>query len=115
MLRAGLVALAMVFTMDAALAQWGPPSGRSSYTRPPPQDGFFSNFWNDDDDDLYERRRPAGPRVQSGGDRPYISSIQPKRVSFPNSYAAGSIVIDHQGRHSFSSSHETRRFAIRFR
>lgn len=101
MLRAGLVALAMVFTMDAALAQWGPPSGRSSYTRPPPQDGFFSNFWNDDDDDLYERRRPAGPRVQSGGDRPYISSIQPKRVSFPNSYAAGSIVIDHQGRQLF--------------
>ena len=101
MLRAGLVALAMVFTMDAALAQWGPPSGRSSYTRPPPQDGFFSNFWNDDDDDLYERRRPAGPRVLSGGDRPYISSIQPKRVSFPNSYAAGSIVIDHQGRQLF--------------
>jgi lipoprotein-anchoring transpeptidase ErfK/SrfK len=101
MLRAGLVALAMVFTMDAALAQWGPPTGRSSYTRPPPQDGFFSNFWNDDDDDFYERRRPMGPKFQSGGDRPYISSIQPKRVSFPNSYTVGSIVIDHQGRQLF--------------
>jgi len=100
MLRAGLVALAMVFTMDAALAQWGPPSGRSSYTRPPPQDGFFSNFWNDDDD-LYERRRPMGPKFQSGGDRPYIGSLQPKRVSFPNSYAAGTVVIDNQGRQLF--------------
>jgi lipoprotein-anchoring transpeptidase ErfK/SrfK len=100
MLRAGLVALAMVFTMDAALAQWGPPYGRSSYSRPPPQDGFFSNFW-DDDDDIYERRRPMGPKFQSGGDRPSISPIQPKRVSFPNSYAAGSIVIDHQGRQLF--------------
>jgi lipoprotein-anchoring transpeptidase ErfK/SrfK len=102
MLRVGLVALAMVFTMDAALAQWGPPYGRSSYSRPPPQDGFFSNFWDDDDDDYSERRRrPVGPRFQSGGDRPYISSIQPKRVSFPNSYAAGSIVIDNQGRQLF--------------
>jgi lipoprotein-anchoring transpeptidase ErfK/SrfK len=90
----------MVFTMDAALAQWGPPYGRSSYSRPPPQDGFFSNFW-DDDDDIYERRRPMGPKFQSGGDRPSISPIQPKRVSFPNSYAAGSIVIDHQGRQLF--------------
>ncbi len=100
MLRAGLVALAMVFTMDAALAQWGPPYGRSSYSRPPPQDGFFSNFW-DDDDDVYQRRRPVGPKFQSGGDRPYISSIQPRRVSFPSSYAAGSIVIDTKGRQLF--------------
>ena len=100
MLRAGLVALALVFTMDAALAQWGPPYGRSSYSRPPPQDGFFSNFW-DDDDDVYERRRSVGPKFQSGGDRPYISSLQPRRISFPNSYPAGSIVIDHQGRQLF--------------
>ena len=35
--------------------------------------------------------------MQSGGDRPYIASIEPKRVSFPSSYPVGSIVIDHQG------------------
>lgn len=97
MLRVGLVALAMVFTADAALAQWGPPSGRSSYSRPPQQDGFFSNFW-DDDDDFAERRRPMGPKFQSGGGQPHIEPISPKRISFPSSYPAGSIVIDHGGR-----------------
>ena len=100
MLRVGLVALAMVFTADAALAQWGPPSGRSSYSRPPQQDGFFSNFW-DDDDDFAERRRPMGPKFQSGGGQPYIEPISPKRISFPSSYPAGSIVIDHRGRQLF--------------
>ena len=30
--------------------------------------------------------RPSGPRFQSGGDRPYIASIEPKRVAFPSSY-----------------------------
>jgi hypothetical protein len=101
MLRVGLVALAMVFTMDGALAQWGPPYGRSSYSRPPPQDGFFSLFGWDDDDDPYYRRRPMGPKFQSGGDRPDIAPLQPQRVSFQSSYPVGSIVIDHRGRQLF--------------
>lgn len=105
MLRIGLLALAMVFlTADAALAQWGPPSGRSTYARPPSQDGFFSSFsWGDDDDDedRYERRRSMGPKFQSGGDRPYISPISPKRISFPSSYPVGGVVIDHGGRQLF--------------
>jgi lipoprotein-anchoring transpeptidase ErfK/SrfK len=98
MLRVALVALAMVVAADAAVAQWGPPSGRSSYNRPPPQDGFFSLFGWDDDDDFYERRRPMGPKFQSGGGRPYIDRIEPRSISFPSSYPAGSIVIDHSGR-----------------
>jgi L,D-transpeptidase catalytic domain len=99
MLRTGLATLALVFTMDAALAQWGPPYGRSSYSRPPPPDRFFSLFgWDDDDDDFYERRRPMGPRFQSGGGRPHIEPIEPRRISFPSSYPVGSIVIDHRGR-----------------
>lgn len=106
MLRIGLLALAMVFlTADAALAQWGPPYGRSTYTRPPSQDGFFSPFnWGDDDDDdedRYQRRRPMGPKFQSGGDRPYISPISPKRISFPSSFPVGGVVIDHGGRQLF--------------
>lgn len=105
MLRIGLLALAMVFlAADAALAQWGPPSGRSNYTRPPSQDGFFSLFpWGDDDDDedRYERRRPMGPKFQSGGDRPSISPISPKQISFPSSYPVGGVVIDHSGRQLF--------------
>lgn len=107
MLRIGLLALALVFlTADAALAQWGPPYGRSTYARPPSQDGFFSSFnWGDDDDDddedRYERRRSMGPKFQSGGDRPHISPISPKRISFPSSYPVGGVVIDHSGRQLF--------------
>jgi lipoprotein-anchoring transpeptidase ErfK/SrfK len=100
MLRMGLALLAVIFTLDAAQAQWGPPNGRSSYNRPPAQDSFFSPFnWGDDDDD--DRRRPSGPRLQSGGGRPYVERIEPRRVSFPSSYAAGSIIIDHKGRQLF--------------
>lgn len=102
MLRAGLVALALVFTFDAALAQWGPPYGRSNYSRPPPQDGFFSLFgWDDDEDDFFPRRRPMGPKFQSGGGRPSIEPIEPRQISFPSSYPVGSIVIDHKGRQLF--------------
>lgn len=101
MLRVALAALAMVFTLDAALAQWGPPSGRSSYSRPPQQGGFFSLFDDDDDDGPFYGRRPMGPRFQDGGGRPYIDRIEPRKVSFPSSFPAGSIVIDHKGRQLF--------------
>jgi lipoprotein-anchoring transpeptidase ErfK/SrfK len=102
MLRTGLAALALIFTMDTALAQRGPPYGRSLYSRPPPEDRFFPFFndW-DDDDYLYGRRRPMGPKYQSGGGQPYISPVPPQRISFPSSYPAGSVVIDHAGRQLF--------------
>jgi lipoprotein-anchoring transpeptidase ErfK/SrfK len=98
--------LAMVVMADSALAQWGPPYGRSpygrsAYSRPPPQDGFFSLFGWDDDDDFDRPRRPMGPRFQSGGDRPTIQALQPKQISFPSSYPVGSIIIDHKGRQLF--------------
>lgn len=100
MLRVGLLTLAVLFTTDVAFAQWGPPYGRSPYSRPAPeQGGFFSLFgWDDDDDGP---RRPMGPRFQSGGDRPMISPLEPKRVAFPSSYPVGSVIIDHRGRQLF--------------
>jgi lipoprotein-anchoring transpeptidase ErfK/SrfK len=101
MLRAGLFAFAMVATVSAAQAQWGPPYGRSPYSRPPSQDSFFSPFGWDDDDDEDRPRRPMGPRHLDGGGRPYIERIEPRRVSFPSSYAAGSIIIDNRGRQLF--------------
>ena len=104
MLRLGLLTLAMVFMADTAFAQWGPPSGRATYSRPAPQQdgGFFSGFgWGNDDDDDDRPRRPMGPRFQSGGDRPSIEPMQAKRIAFPSSYAPGSIVIDHKGRQLF--------------
>jgi lipoprotein-anchoring transpeptidase ErfK/SrfK len=101
MLRAALVLLTVLITSDAALAQWGPPSGRAP-SRPPSsqQNDFFGGLFNDDDDDD-RPRRPTGPRLQSGGDRPWISGIEPKRIAFPSSYAVGSIIIDHRGRQLF--------------
>ena len=104
MLRAGLVMLALVFSADAALAQWGSPYygyyGRSPYRQGPPPGSFFGPFggWDDDDD---RPRRPMGPRLQSGGERPAIARIAPQRIAFPSSFPVGSIVIDHKGRQLF--------------
>jgi lipoprotein-anchoring transpeptidase ErfK/SrfK len=99
MLRAVLVMLATLATTNAAFAQWGPPSGRSPYRQSPPQDSFFGLFSDDDDED--RPRRPAGSDFQSGGDRPYVDRVEPRRIAFPSSYPVGSIVIDHRGRQLF--------------
>jgi lipoprotein-anchoring transpeptidase ErfK/SrfK len=98
---------------DAALAQWGPPSGRSTYRQGPPQGGFFGLFGGWDEDDSFDRR-PMGPRFQSGGERPAIDRIEPKKIAFPSSYPVGSIVIDHRGRQLFfiESSTEALRYPI---
>ena len=110
MLRVGLVMLAVAFTAEVALAQWGPPGyGRSPYRQGPPS-GLFSLFdWDDDD---WPRR--SGPRFQSGGERPSIARIEPKRVAFPSSYPVGGVVIDHKGRQLFfvESSSEALRYPV---
>lgn len=54
-----------------------------------------------DDDwgrDFNQKSRKRGPAQMSGGARPHISPAKPKTVSFPNSYGAGSIVVDTAGR-----------------
>jgi hypothetical protein len=118
MLRMTLAAVAMLATADVALAQWGQPygyDGRSPYHapygrspyyapygrgptfyRPPPRDGFFS-MWGWDDDPRW-RGRPPGPSFQSGGARPEVTPLEPKRISFPSTFPVDSIVIDHKGR-----------------
>lgn len=64
---------------------------------------FQSSF--DDDDDDYQEQQPVfkkgskkGPAKMSGGGKPHISAVSPPKVSFPNSYGAGTIVIDTAGR-----------------
>jgi lipoprotein-anchoring transpeptidase ErfK/SrfK len=95
MRRAGLAAVLLLLTMDAARAQfWDQPYGRSYY-RQPPGYSFFGWPW----DEGYPPRR--GSLVQSGGERPTIERVQPKTVSFPSSYPVGSIVIDAKGRQLF--------------
>jgi lipoprotein-anchoring transpeptidase ErfK/SrfK len=113
MWRIGLAALVLMVAADTASAQpwwgqpweqpYGRPYGRPSpyspgpYYRQPP--GYSDWGWDDDDD--YRRPREYGPRVQSGGERPAIAPLQPRRISFPNSYPANSIVIDSRGRQLF--------------
>lgn len=78
----------------------GPPYGRPDYRRPRPSN------WDDDDEDDDRPRRDRerdgyGDDVRSGGERPYITPIQPRRISFPSSFKPGSIVIDSRGRQLF--------------
>jgi lipoprotein-anchoring transpeptidase ErfK/SrfK len=101
MWRAGLAALLMLMTTGVAQAQyWGSPYG-GYYGRP--YQGYSNNpFWGGWGWDDYDRpRRPWGPAVQSGGERPLIERAQPKTISFPSTFPVGSIVIDSKGRQLF--------------
>ncbi|KAB2910696.1 MAG: L,D-transpeptidase [Hyphomicrobiaceae bacterium] len=86
----------MLMVADAAYAQpWGPPYGRSyRYYQSP---GYF---WDWDDDDDYRPRR-RGPSLQSGGERPDIAPVEPRKISFPSTFPVGGIVIDTRGRQLF--------------
>jgi len=89
--------LALV-TADAAQAQFwgGAPYGRGGYYyRQQPGYSMFGFPWDD-----YRPRR-FGPAVSSGGERPAIERLEPRKVSFPSSFPVGSIVIDTKGRQLF--------------
>jgi lipoprotein-anchoring transpeptidase ErfK/SrfK len=45
-----------------------------------------------------KKKLAKGPANMSGGGQPHISPIAPPKVSFPNGYGAGNIVIDTAGR-----------------
>jgi lipoprotein-anchoring transpeptidase ErfK/SrfK len=63
-------------------------------------------YYGDDDDDRYygrhgpsyDRDDGAFPKLMSGGPRPEITPIPPKRVGFQSRYAPGTIIIDTAGR-----------------
>lgn len=94
--RVGLAAVVVLLTIDVAHAQyWGTPYGRGGYYRQPSY-SFFGMPWDDD----YRPRRPGGG-VRSGGERPNVEKLEPRKVSFPSDYPVGSIVIDSKGRQLF--------------
>jgi lipoprotein-anchoring transpeptidase ErfK/SrfK len=103
MWRAAFAAVVMMLAgATAADAQyWSSPNGRGGYYRQQP--GFFS-LW-DDNDYAYGRRR--GPSFQSGGDRPDITPLAPRTISFPSRFPVGSIVIDTKGRQLLLIKSET--------
>jgi hypothetical protein len=112
-----MAALALlVLSFEAAHAQyWGrgyderPYYGGRPYYEPvrpygrdyqPPR----RSVWDDEDDDDDRPPRDGdrdGGEVRSGGERPYISPIPARRVSFPSNYKVGSIIIDSRGRQLF--------------
>lgn len=118
-----MAALALlVLSFEAAQAQsWGRSwddrpyyGGRPYYYEPgrpygrpyaPPR----RSVWDDEDDDEDDRPRRErdpyaereGGDVRSGGERPYVSPIPARRISFPSNYKVGSIIIDTRGRQLF--------------
>ena len=55
---------------------------------------------NDEDQDQGPKKKVAkkGPSDLSGGGQPNIAAVAPPKVSFPNGYGSGTIVIDTAGR-----------------
>lgn len=63
--------------------------------------GRSSNRHDDDDDGDNDRSAEKSPPSLTGGGQPHIAAVAPPKVAFPNSYGAGSIVIDTAGRHLY--------------
>ncbi len=53
---------------------------------------------SDEDEDKPKKKLAKGPDELDGGGQPNISPVAPPKVTFTNSYGAGSIVIDTAGR-----------------
>lgn len=100
-MRRALLATALILSAGgpAAAQSWVPWHQPTSYDRRPtyeppaaePQGGGFF-------EPPRARSKGPGPKLLDGGGRPSISPASPQSVSFPSSYAPGTIVIDTAGR-----------------
>lgn len=109
MWRLALAILVLMGGVETASAQYwggGPPpywGGGSPYGRPYYRQPPRYMDW-DDDEDVRPRRRYESnddDEVRSGGERPQIAPISPRRIVFPSNFTPGSIVIDTRGRRLF--------------
>lgn len=58
-----------------------------------------SKIKNEDEDEKPAKKvAQKGPEQMDGGGKPHISPVAPAKVTFPNSYGAGKVVIDTAGR-----------------
>jgi lipoprotein-anchoring transpeptidase ErfK/SrfK len=102
-MRYCLLGLLLVALPTLAHAQyWGAPARGGYYPRPYSDYGYgpnrgWSSPWDDDEDEPRFRQ----PLVQSGGERPAIPALTPKKIGFPSAFPANSIVIDTAGRQLF--------------
>jgi lipoprotein-anchoring transpeptidase ErfK/SrfK len=74
---------------------------------PPPEADSGQGFFGEPEG---RRRRGPGPKLLDGGGRPAISPMQPTTVSFPNTFAPGTIVIDTAGRRLFLTRSKTQAY-----
>ena len=72
-----------------------PPNRGGYYARPYQGYGAYWGGWGWGEDDRY------GSGIESGGERPMIGALAPRKMAFPNSFPANSIVIDTAGRQLF--------------
>ena len=108
MLRVAAVLFALGSMSEAAFAQWDwggswdpwddRPRSRSPYYQPPPPPRGFYYPWEQRDPDRPDTRRPPAPAVRSGGARPEIAPVEPRRIAFPSTFPVGGIIIDQKGR-----------------
>ena len=93
MLRAALAVMMVGMFAAPALAQeWWMPWSQPGYRAPRYSNPDYSRG------EYGPRERPNGQALMSGGPRPSVSPASPDRISFPSSYAPGTIVIDTGGR-----------------
>ena len=59
---------------------------------------LFAKKKHEEQDDAPKKTAKKGPSEIDGGGRPHIAAVAPPKVSFPNSYGSGSIVVDTAGR-----------------
>lgn len=59
----------------------------------------IKNQDEESDEPVQKKKKSAkGPAKMNGGGKPHISPVSPPKVTFPNGYGAGTIVIDTAGR-----------------
>lgn len=59
----------------------------------------IKNQDQDADEPVQKKKKfVKGPATMDGGGKPHISPVAPPKVTFPNSYGAGTVVIDTAGR-----------------
>lgn len=88
----------------------GAEAANDSWPATAKQKSAKSKFWDEDDDDddddddgvfsLFKKSKAQAKDLKnsSGGGKPNIHAVAPPKVSFPNAYGSGTIVIDTAGR-----------------
>ncbi len=97
--RAGVLGLALLFTAGLGASAFAKPYKNSGF-RWYQQPSWYEqqSYWGEPQKKTYHGKKKRGPKVASGGPKPYIAPAAPKTVKFSKGYDKGAIVIDTKGR-----------------